>query len=58
MGGTQDHDYRTCRDQDCERYICRIYQEGLRNGQEDGYARGYAEGVPDGMESCPLPHKG
>jgi len=25
------HDYRTCRDDECERYVCRIYREGIED---------------------------
>jgi membrane protein involved in colicin uptake len=36
------HDYRTCRDEECERYACTVY----RIGHEDG------------IHDCPLPHGG
>lgn len=25
----QAHDYRTCRDQDCERHVCTVFREGI-----------------------------
>jgi histone H1/5 len=40
------HDFRTCRDGECERYACVAYKEGY----EDGY--------PDGMLACPREHTG
>jgi hypothetical protein len=58
----QQHEYRTCRDEDCDRFPCRVYREGYRNGYEDGYAdgygSGYASGFADGMAACPGPHGG
>ncbi len=37
-----DHpDYRDCEDQDCPRFPCRVYKEGLRRGFELGYAEGW-----------------
>jgi hypothetical protein len=58
------HLYQTCQDELCQRYACRVYKEGHRNGRElgrvEGYAKGhtdgYAEGFPDGLASCPGPH--
>jgi hypothetical protein len=54
------HRYQTCRDEDCQRYACRVYKEGYRNGYEDGYAAGYgaahsdgySEGYSAGAPSC------
>lgn len=54
--GNDQHDHRTCRDQECERYACRIYREGYRDGYDDGNAAGYAAGFIDGLASCPGPH--
>jgi flagellar biosynthesis/type III secretory pathway protein FliH len=53
-----EHRYQTCRDEDCDRFPCRIYREGYRNGREDGYAEGYDQGFPDGIAACPLSHEG
>ena len=46
------HRYQTCRDEDCQRYACRIYREGYDNGygaghaagETNGHAAGHAEG--------------
>jgi hypothetical protein len=29
---TQEHRYQTCRDEGCQRFACRVYREGYRNG--------------------------
>jgi hypothetical protein len=42
------HDYRRCRDDDCQRFACRIYKEGYRDGYDAGQALGYAEGYAAG----------
>jgi hypothetical protein len=41
---TSGHDYRTCRDDDCQRPACEAYREGYADGQEAGYAAGYSAG--------------
>jgi hypothetical protein len=45
------HRYQTGRDEDCQRYACRIYREGYDNGyaghaagETKGHAAGHAEG--------------
>ena len=43
-----DHRYQVCRDEFCERYICRVYKEGQRDGFDDGRRRGHDEGFADG----------
>lgn len=61
-----DHRYQLCRDEYCDRFPCRLYKEGRRNGCEEGYllgynkgyADGYGAGFPDGLASCPGPHNG
>jgi hypothetical protein len=57
-----EHRYQTCRDEDCDRFPCRIYKEGYRNGYQDGHgdglAEGYANGFEDGIAACPGPHGG
>ena len=53
----QEHRYQLCKDEDCDRFPCRLYKEGYRNGDEDGFDRGYAQGFPDGIMACPRPHK-
>jgi len=40
-GTSTEHRYQTCRDEYCDRYICRVYREGYRNAREDGYNEGY-----------------
>ena len=55
-----DHDYRSCRDQDCPRFPCRVYREGYEHGYADGfadgqgagYAAGYSEGYGDGQAAA------
>jgi flagellar biosynthesis/type III secretory pathway protein FliH len=70
----QEHRYQTCRNRECERFLCRVYMEGYDNGDWDGYRRGYDEGYADGyaagygagydagfsdgLASCPGPHGG
>jgi hypothetical protein len=62
----QEHRYQLCRDDDCDRFPCRVFKDGYRTGFEDGRRRGYAEGYRDGFEegfaeglaSCPRPHSG
>jgi hypothetical protein len=44
------HRYQTCRDEDCQRYACRIYREGFRDGYGAGHGAGYAEGHATGYE--------
>ena len=67
-GTASEHRYQTCRDQFCDRFLCRVYQEGRRDGYDDGYRdgwdKGYAEGYSagygagfrDGMDACPRAH--
>lgn len=45
-----DHDYRTCTDDDCDRYPCRIYKEGWWNGWEVGRMVGFGEGHAVGYD--------
>ena len=60
-GTQQEHRYQLCRDEFCERYICRVYREGRRDGEEDGRRRGWDEAYPvayaEGMAACPGPHQ-
>jgi flagellar biosynthesis/type III secretory pathway protein FliH len=78
MGSTTDtareHRYQLCRDEYCERFPCRVYKEGQRDGFDDGYTRGYSvgfaagysaghaagyrEGFQDGVSACPRNHSG
>ena len=49
---TKDHDYGRCRDDDCQRYLCQVYQQGYEDGLQAAaageYASGYADGYADG----------
>jgi hypothetical protein len=62
QGARQEHRYQLCRDEDCDKFPCRLYKEGRGDGWQYGYQRGhaegYAEGFGDGLESCPGPHGG
>jgi flagellar biosynthesis/type III secretory pathway protein FliH len=48
LGVQTQHDYRRCRDEDCQRYACRIYREGYANGKAAGNAEGHAAGLAEG----------
>ena len=56
------HEYTACDDDDCSRYPCRVYKEGLATGEvlgrQLGYAEGWAEGYPSGIAACPRSHQG
>jgi hypothetical protein len=56
--GNSQHDHRTCRNQDCERYACRIWHEAWREAWAEGRAEGYQVGFADGIASCPRNHSG
>jgi predicted transposase YdaD len=43
-GERTQHDYRRCRDEDCQRFACRVYREGFADGEAAGHAAGRAEG--------------
>lgn len=43
-----EHRYQLCRDEFCQRFACRVYHEGLRDGHGAGYAAGVAEGYAQG----------
>jgi len=43
-----EHDYRTCTDEWCERFPCRVYREGYAAGYGAGYGAGYAAGRAEG----------
>ena len=57
-----EHRYQLCQDEYCDRFPCRVYKEGHRNGYQDGraagQAEGYAAGFADGIAACPGPHGG
>jgi hypothetical protein len=50
------HRYQTCRDESCERFACRIWREGVREGYQRGAAGGdaqaHTEGYAAGAASC------
>jgi hypothetical protein len=39
------HRYQACRDEDCQRFACRVWKEGYRAGYGAGHAAGRAEGT-------------
>jgi hypothetical protein len=49
------HRYQTCRDEDCQRYACRIYREGYDNGYGAGHAadetKGHTAGHAEGWNA-------
>jgi hypothetical protein len=47
-GIRSEHRYQTCRDEDCDRFPCRVYKEGYAAGHGAGFGAGYAEGRADG----------
>jgi hypothetical protein len=55
----KQHLYQTCDDELCQRFACRVYKEGFRNGEAAGeargeargHARGYSEGYQAGAAS-------
>jgi hypothetical protein len=44
----REHRYQLCRDEDCQRFACRVWREGYAKGLEDGYSVGYASGYSAG----------
>lgn len=42
------HDYRTCNDDDCPLFGCRVYRDGFEDGYRQGYAAGYGAGYSAG----------
>ena len=63
MGSTADaggeHRYQLCRDESCERFPCRIFKEGRRDGYDEGHARGHSEGFAAGYaEGFPATPRG
>jgi hypothetical protein len=44
------HDYRGCRDRDCERPACIAWNDGLTEGREAGFAEGFAVGAASATE--------
>ena len=62
LGTSEEHRYQLCNDEYCDRFPCRVYREGHRDGFDEGRAvgevAGYASGFEDGLASCPGPHGG
>lgn len=56
--GNGQHDHRACRDQDCEKYACRIWHEAWAEAFREGRDEGYETGFTDGIASCPRNHSG
>jgi hypothetical protein len=47
-GTGTEHRYQLCSDEFCDRFPCRVYREGWRDGYAAGQASGYAAGRADG----------
>jgi hypothetical protein len=47
-GERTQHRYQACRDEDCQRFACRVWKEGYAEGYGDGQAAGYATGEAAG----------
>ena len=47
-GEHQQHRYQACRDEDWQRFACRVWKEGYRAGYAAGKAEGHAEGYVEG----------
>ena len=43
------HRYQACRDEECQRFACRVYREGYRHGYGAGYGAGYTDGHAAGF---------
>jgi hypothetical protein len=48
LGVRTEHRYQTCRDEDCQRFACRVYRESYQAGYGAGHAAGYDQGHADG----------
>ena len=48
LSNGQQHRYQTCRDEDCQRFACRVYREGYSHGRAAGCSAGYAAGEAAG----------
>jgi hypothetical protein len=49
--GLHQHRYQTCRNEDCQRFACRVYREGYQDGYAAGSAVGYAAGHAEGCSA-------
>jgi len=45
------HEPRTCTDESCERFGCRMWREGWQEGYDAGEAAGYGSGYADGFST-------
>ena len=50
IGGPEsgEHHYRECTDEDCPAELCRIYNQGRRDGYDSGHRAGHAAGEAEG----------
>ena len=60
----EQHDYFDCRDEECQRFPCKVYREGfiagtaagygagMAAGYAEGYSAGYQEGATEGAEGA------
>ena len=39
------HDYRSCRDRQCERFACQVWREAYDEGWQEGFTAGFSAGV-------------
>ena len=60
--GNGQHPYQACRDQECDKYACRVWKEAWAEAWAEafgaGYAAGHEDGFAEGLRSCPGPHSG
>jgi flagellar biosynthesis/type III secretory pathway protein FliH len=64
LNDVRQHRYQTCRDEDCQRFACRVYRDGYQDGltagraegeaigHAEGYSEGHADGYAAGADSC------
>jgi len=48
----EQHDYAVCKDEDCERFPCKVYREGYGRGYEEGEAAGFQAGFAAGQAAA------
>lgn len=46
------HDFRSCRDRQCERFACQVWREAWDEGWQDGFTAGYSAGFSAGVASA------
>jgi hypothetical protein len=56
----EQHDFQSCRDDECKRPTCVAYRTGWHEGEAAGFGAGFSaghsEGFAQGLASCPGPH--